>query len=170
MWTLSSCSIHVLYIGQFRSVKIFIMEIFTVEIFESSTIWKFTCIRLFMLTKITRMKMWDEQKCHASWSTCLNITSILHRFGIGTETRRTFHRGHAASIKTTRLSCKDCLAGHSYEKAAVISEHHTHTHTHTSALPKYYSIDILFQDHSAEAPLSMPATLYNTVIAVNYVC
>ena len=28
---------------------------------------------------------------------------------------------HAASIKTTRLSRKDCLAGYRYEKAAVIT-------------------------------------------------
>ena len=52
------------------------------------------------------------------------------------ETTPTFHHRRAASIKTTRLSHKDCLAGYRYEKVyekvAVISEQHT-----SSALTKY---------------------------------
>ena len=46
------------------------------------------------------------------------------------ETMPTFHRLRAASIKTIRLSHKDCLAGYRYEKVyekvAVISEQHTY--------------------------------------------
>ena len=42
-------------------------------------------------------------------------------FGTSVETRRTFHRRFAACIETTRLSCKDCLAGYRYKKTAVIN-------------------------------------------------
>ena len=51
---------------------------------------------------------------------------LSQRFGTGVETRRTFHRGLAACIKTTRLdlSREDCLAGYRYKKTAVINEHY----------------------------------------------
>ena len=59
---------------------------------------------------------------------CLtNVTSISFTTPWnGSSKRRTFRHCHAASIKTPPLSCKDCLTGYKYEKAAVISEHHTH--------------------------------------------
>ena len=43
---------------------------------------------------------------------------LLLRIGTGVETRQTFHRGHAASIKTTRLLRKDCLAGYRLDQRA----------------------------------------------------
>lgn len=43
------------------------------------------------------------------------------------ETKWTFHCGNAASIKTTCLLHKDCLAGDEYKKVVVINEHHTCT-------------------------------------------
>ena len=55
------------------------------------------------------------------------VCLLQHFIGNDVEMRRNFYHCRAVSIKTTHLLCKDCLFGCKYEKAAVISEHHTHT-------------------------------------------
>ena len=75
--------------------------------------------------------------------------------GTGVEKRQTFHHCHAAAIKL--LVCRPrityTVAAYRYEKAAVISEHHTHVDSFE--VLQYYFLGSLSRCTSA--------TLYNTV-------
>ena len=117
--------------GNFQFVKIFVMEIFDRgNLQKGQPFAKFIYIQVFTLTKITRVKMqgWTKVPYFLEYMP-RPYWYFLRCFGTGVETRQTFNRGHAASIQTTRLLRKDCLAGYRHKKAAVISENHTTLHT-----------------------------------------
>ena len=90
-------------------------------------------IQNLLVQKLPAEKSRNEQKYRTSSNTCLGINDIFsRRFGTGVEMRRTFHRRLAACIENTRVqSRKDCLAGYSYQKTAVINEHCVINSLHT---------------------------------------
>ena len=111
----SCLELHVYRIsGNFRYLKIFVMEKFDNGNFNfrKVNLCEFFDVRKFACTKISCGKM--QELNESTVPPRLHVGALLvflsQRFGTGIETRRTFHRGLAACIKTTRLdlSREDC--------------------------------------------------------------
>ena len=96
------------------------MEIFDHEnIPKGQPFAKFIYVQLFTLIKITRVKIQKWTKVLYFFEYMFPVI-LLRYFATGVESRQTFHRHHAASIKTTVLACHARIAW-----AAVLSKHHT---------------------------------------------
>ena len=98
----------------FRYTKIFVMEIF-----EESTVCE---IYLHSIIYATKIKQCENAGMNKSTVFSREHATLpvfpLQRFRTRVETMQSFHchHVHVVSIKTTRPSYKNCLAGYRYEK------------------------------------------------------